>query len=122
LRACACSFCRAHNTRTVADSAGLLELSADNWSLVVFYRFGSRTADYVLCHRCGVYVAAICETSAGLRAVVNVNCLTDRASFTRIPTATDYEGETTEARLSRRATKWMPATVRRLGTGGRNHS
>jgi hypothetical protein len=113
LRACTCSFCRAHNTRTVADLAGLFELWADDWSLVEPYRFGLRSADYFVCRRCGVYVAAICETTAGTRAVVNVNSLADRAYFTSVPAASDYDGETAEARLSRRSTKWMPAIVKR---------
>src|SRR5262245_62774721 len=67
----------------------------------------------LVCRRCGVYVGAVCETVTGLRAVVNVNCLADRAAFTQIPSARDYDDETTEARLSRRASTWMPATVRR---------
>ena len=113
LRACACSFCRAHMTRTVADIAGHFTLSADDWSFVEPYRFGSRTADYMVCRRCGVYVAAICETVAGTRAVVNINCLTDRAAFTQQPNATNCDGETEATRLSRRATHWMPATVER---------
>jgi hypothetical protein len=113
LRACACSFCRAHMTRTVADMAGHFTLSAGDWSLVEPYRFGSRTADYMVCRRCGVYVAAICETVAGPRAVVNINCLTDRAAFTQQPNATNYDGETEATRLSRRATHWMPTTVER---------
>ena len=99
LRACACSFCRAHQTRTVADPGGLFEVEADDWSLVEPYRFGSRTADYLVCRRCGVYVGAVCETAAGARAVVNVNCLADRAQFTQAPSAPDYDGETTDARL-----------------------
>ncbi len=77
------------------------------------YRFGSHTADYFVCRRCGVYVAALCETSAGTRAVVNVTCLADRASFTQIPAVSNYDGETAETRLSRRAVNWMPAIVRR---------
>jgi hypothetical protein len=113
LRACACSFCRSHATRTVADVDGLAELSAKDWSLVEPYRFGSATADYLVCRRCGVYVAAICETSAGTRAVVNVNCLPDRAAFTAVPVVSEYDGEATDARLSRRAVNWMPAVVRR---------
>ncbi len=111
LRSCSCSFCRSHGTRTISDRDGLVEIAATDWSLVERYRFGSRTADYVLCRRCGVYVGAVCETSSGLRAVVNVNCLDDRAAFTQAPAAPDYDGETTDARLDRRATNWMPATV-----------
>jgi hypothetical protein len=113
LRACACAFCRAHQTRTVADPEGLFEVAADDWSLVEPYRFGSRTADYLVCRRCGVYVGAVCETAAGPRAVVNVNCLADRAEFTQAPSAPDYDGETTDARLARRAVNWMRAVVRR---------
>jgi hypothetical protein len=113
LRACACAFCRAHATRTIADPAGFFELGAADWSLVERYRFGSRTADYIVCRRCGVYVAALCETAAGPRAVVNVNSLDARAAFTQTPAAPDYDGETTEARLARRAANWMPAVIRR---------
>jgi hypothetical protein len=113
LRACSCSFCRAHQTRTVADPAGLFEVTAKDWRLVEPYRFGSRTADYLICRRCGVYVGAICETAGGLRAVVNVNCLADRALFTQVPSTPDYDGETSEARLARRAVNWMPALVER---------
>jgi hypothetical protein len=111
LRACACSFCRAHATRTIADRKGLVQLRAADWSLVERYQFGSRTADYIVCRRCGIYVAAVCRTASGLRAVVNVNCMSDRAAFTQPPAAPDYDGETTAARLDRRAANWMPATV-----------
>jgi hypothetical protein len=53
------------------------------------------------------------RNAAGTRAVVNINCLPDRAAFTQQPNATNYDGETEAARLSRRATNWMPATVER---------
>ena len=112
LRACQCSFCRAHATRTVSDPGGLFEIAAKDWVLVEKYRFDSKTADYLICKRCGVYVAAICETPKGLRAVVNVNALDDRAAFTQAPALPDYAGETPENRLARRAVNWMPAKVR----------
>jgi hypothetical protein len=112
LRSCSCSFCRAHGTRTLSDRDGLAEITVADWSLAEKYRFGSRTADYVLCRRCGVYVGAVCETGSGLRAVINTNCLDDRAAFTQAPAAPDYDGEATAARLERRATNWMPVSVR----------
>jgi hypothetical protein len=113
LRACGCAFCRANNTRTLADPDGLFEVWAGDWALVEAYRFGSRTADYLLCKRCGIYIGAVCETAAGWRAVVNTNALDDRAAFTQIPSATDYDGESTEQRLARRAVRWMPTIVHR---------
>jgi hypothetical protein len=112
LRSCSCSFCRAHGTRTLSDRDGQAEVTVADWSLAEKYRFGSRTADYVLCRRCGVYVGAVCETNSGLRAVINTNCLDDRAAFTQPPAAPNYDGEAAEARLARRATNWMPVTLR----------
>jgi hypothetical protein len=113
LRTCTCSFCRSHNPRMVSDPQGLFEARADDWSLVERYRFGTRTCDFLICCRCGVFIAAVAELSEGLRAVVNVNCLKDRGRFTSVPTMHDFEGETIDNRSSRRAANWMPAALRR---------
>ena len=111
LRACTCSFCRSHNPRMLSDPEGSFEVRADDWSLVERYRFGSRTCDFLICRRCGVFIAAVAELSEGVRAVVNVNCLDDRGHFTSVPTMHDFEGETIDNRSSRRATNWMPAVL-----------
>jgi hypothetical protein len=111
VRSCACSFCRAHATRTVSDPAGHADIRAVDWSLVEKYRFGSRTADYLLCRRCGVYIGAVCSTAAGVRSVINTHCLGDRSAFTQDPVRPDYDTEATEARLARRAANWMPAML-----------
>jgi len=113
LRACTCSFCRSHSPRMVADPDGLFEAWADDWSLVENYRFGTGTCDFLICRRCGVFIAAVSETAADARAVVNVNCLSDRERFTSVPAVHDFEGETIETRSSRRAANWMPAIIRR---------
>jgi len=60
-----------------------------------------------------VFIAAVSEMTARARAVVNVNCLSDRERFTSVPAVHDFEGETVEDRLSRRAANWMPAVIRR---------
>jgi hypothetical protein len=113
LRACGCSFCRAHNTRTTSDPHGSVEIWAEDWSLVELYRFGSGTAEFLICRRCGVYIGAVGETTAGTRAVINTTCLKDRAAFIRQPDPVDHDGEATEDRLARRATNWTPATIHR---------
>jgi hypothetical protein len=113
LRACTCSFCRSHSPRMVSDPGGLFEVWADDWSLVENYRFGTGTCDFLICRRCGVFIAAVSQMTAGARAVVNVNCLSDRERFTSVPAVHDFEGETVEDRLSRRAANWMPAVIRR---------
>jgi hypothetical protein len=113
LRACTCSFCLSHNPRIVADPKGLFEVWADDWSLVENYRFGTRSCDFLICRRCGVFIAAVSELTAGTQAVVNVNCLSDRERFTSAPAVHDFADETIETGLSRRAANWMPAIVYR---------
>jgi hypothetical protein len=113
LRSCACSFCRAHGTRTVSDPIGLFEVWAADWSRVEPYRFGTRTADYLICRGCGVYIGAVCETADGLRAVTNTNALDDRDAFTQAAARPDHDGETTAARLARRSVNWTPAILHR---------
>jgi hypothetical protein len=81
--------------------------------LVQSYRFETGTCNFLICRRCGVFIAAVADRAAGAQAVVNVNCLSDRGRFTSVPVVHDFEGETIETRSSRRAANWMPATVRR---------
>lgn len=97
----------------VSDPEGQFEVWADDWSLVENYRFGTRTCDFLICRRCGVFIAAVAEAAAGAQAVVNVNCLGDRDRFASVPVLHDFEGESPEIRLSRRAANWMPAVIRR---------
>ena len=70
IRGCTCSFCRSHNPRMVSDPDGLFKFQAEDWSLVERYRFGTRTCDFLICRRCGVFIAAVAEMTAGVRAVV----------------------------------------------------
>jgi hypothetical protein len=116
LRACQCSFCRAHATRTVSDPNGAVEVWAADWSLVEPYRFGTGTAEFLICRRCGVYIGAFCDTPAGARGVVNTNALAERNRFAGEPIPHDREGETLVARLARRAATWTPARLHRSGT------
>jgi hypothetical protein len=95
----------------VSDPGGLFEFQADDWSLIERYRFGTRTCDFLICRRCGVFIAAVAEMTEGVRAVVNVNCLNDRTSFASAPMVHEFQDETIESRLSRRAANWMPAML-----------
>jgi hypothetical protein len=116
LRACQCTFCRAHATRTTSDPNGAVEVWAKDWSLVEPYRFGTGTAEFLICRRCGVYIGAFCDTPAGLCAVINTNALDERVRFASEPTPYDHEGEALADRLARRAANWTPAILHRSRT------
>jgi hypothetical protein len=98
----------------ISDPAGLLTVAANDWDLVRFYRFGTRTCDFLLCGQCGVFVAAVSDADEpSPLAVLNVNCLKDRARFSQTPAMHDFDGETLDTRLTRRRVTWMPTVIDR---------
>ena len=111
LRACGCSFCRRHGTKAVADPNGRLTISAPPNGLNR-YRFGLRTADYLICRNCGVYVAAVTTDGDKPRAIVIVNALDERDRFSREPIPVRYDAETREQRLARRRSAWMSVEIK----------
>ena len=114
VRACTCSFCSSHKPRMISDPTGLLSVAANDWDLVRFYRFGTRTCDFLLCSQCGVFIAAVSDASEhSPHAVLNVNCLKDRARFSEAPNMHNFDDETLESRLTRRRANWMPTVIDR---------
>jgi hypothetical protein len=115
LRECACSFCRRHGATAATDPAGTLEIRARVGAEVSRYRFGLRSADFLVCRTCGVYVAAVCQLDGATYATLNCNVLDARAAFTQAPGRVDFDRETLEERLARRRRVWTPAVLLGLG-------
>ena len=111
VRACSCTFCTKHGG--VYTSHGDAELAAivHDEGLVSRYRFGTETAEFYLCARCGVVPFVISTIEDNLYAVVNVNSFEgiDPSCFSRA--VTDFDGETTESRLDRRKRNWIPTVT-----------
>jgi hypothetical protein len=110
-RACQCSFCTRHGVRAISDPAGRVDVTVKDGSQLLRYRFGLRMADFLICARCGVNVAAVMPDPEGTYATVNVNVLDDRARFPAGADPFDYDGEDEPRRRARRKARWTPATV-----------
>jgi hypothetical protein len=111
LGACQCSFCRKHNARAFSDPRAHVTLTAVDSKQVQRYAFGLRTAEQIICRRCGVYVAMTLTDAERVWSVVNVDTLDDRALFTRPPEPRDYSAEDREGRIVRRKARWCPTTL-----------
>ncbi len=110
-RQCSCSFCRSRQAIHMSDPLGQLQVSVGDGSLIDRHSFGTRTAEFLICRRCSGYVGAVCQTATGFRGVVNIKCLADPAVLSLVTVVTDWDSETTEARLARRAQTWTPAVI-----------
>jgi hypothetical protein len=110
LRACQCSFCRKHGARTTADPEGRAEIVLAHPGAAARYRFALGTADYLVCARCGIYVAAVMTEGEKSYAVLNVNAFDDARMFDRPATPMVYNREDEAARRARRRKLWTPVT------------
>jgi hypothetical protein len=111
LHACTCSFCRGHGARTTSDPSGRVVITVHHPGELLRYRFGLETADFLVCRRCGIYVAAVMNEGAGCWATVNVNTFDAADRLTQPATPVTYDGESAPQRAARRKARWTPAVI-----------
>lgn len=108
VRACQCRFCRAHGALTTSDAGGRLAFHVGDVDLLGRYRFALKTADFLLCKRCGVYVGAQIETSHGAFGIINTLALMPLPDGLPGPVLADYSSESSNDRVDRREKRWTP--------------
>ena len=106
-RACGCTFCQKHGGVWTSNPKSRLAVRVADASQVSKYEFGTRTATFHVCARCGAVPLVTSEIDDRLYAVINVNVLEgiDPSWLRRSPA--DFEGETLESRLARRKRNWI---------------
>jgi hypothetical protein len=106
-RACGCTFCTRHGGVWTSHPRSHLAVKVADEALVSRYEFGTRTATFHVCARCGVPALVTSDIDGRVYAVVNVNCLenVDPAHFDRAPAS--FEGEDVQMRLARRKRNWI---------------
>ena len=110
VRSCQCSFCARHGAMTVSDPAGHTSFVIDRANLAI-YQFGTRTGTSLLCSGCGIYAGVVIEEGGRLWSVLNVRGLSVAEFAGRLAEPVDYDGESAEARMARRKSKWTPTKI-----------
>jgi len=106
-RACGCSFCVKHGGVWTSDPNSRLDVVISDASLVSKYAFGSRTATFYVCSRCGAVPMVTSEIADHLYAVANVNAFENVEQSWLHRGAVSFEGEDIESRLARRKRNWI---------------
>lgn len=107
-RLCGCTFCRKHGGAWTSHRDAQLAVSIGDPSRLSKYRFGTATADFYVCARCGVAPIVVCDIDDISYAVVNVNAFENNDALSFTESATDFDGEDTGSRLERRKRNWIP--------------
>ncbi|MBI3368995.1 MAG: hypothetical protein HY021_11285 [Burkholderiales bacterium] len=107
-RACGCSFCVKHGGVWTSCPSGSLSVQVDDPALVSKYVFGTETAQFHVCTRCGVVPVVTSEVDGRLYAVVSVNAFNDFDTGLLRRVAASFDAEDGPARLARRQRNWIP--------------
>jgi hypothetical protein len=108
VRTCQCDFCRRVGAINISDSQGqvTIDCKADD---VERCRFALKTADFLICKSCGVYIAAVMGEGARIVSTINVAGLRMQELLGVEEAPADYGAETTQERIERRYERWTPA-------------
>jgi hypothetical protein len=106
-RACDCSFCTKHGGVWTSYPKGALRVDVDDPQLVSSYSFGTRTAVFHVCARCGIVPVVTSEIDGHTYAVVSVNAFTDVNPGLLRRGPASFDGEGVDSRLARRKRNWI---------------
>lgn len=106
-RACDCSFCRKHGGVWTSCPDGHLRISVQNSAQVSRYAFGTGTAEFHVCARCGVVPLVTSAIDGHVYAVVNVHAFEGVEPSRLKHSAASFGEEDADARLARRQRYWI---------------
>ncbi len=106
-RACTCSFCTKHGGVWTSCPTGELTVAIDDPASVSRYAFGTETAQFHVCARCGVVPVVTSAIEGTTYAVVNVNVLQGLDDVLLKRAAATFDGESEKLRLARRKRNWI---------------
>jgi len=108
VRLCQCQFCCSHGAKAVSDPNGNIAFTEIRPGALHRYMFGLRTAEFLICRECGVYVGAVMSEGDQAYGIVNIRALSDEALFSHPPVPADYDDEEESDRRKRRRARWTP--------------
>jgi hypothetical protein len=106
-RACSCSFCVKHGGVWTSNPKSALVVTIRDTTLMSAYTFGTRTATFHVCTRCGTVPLVTSNIAGHLYAVVNVNAFDNVDGAWLRHAAASFDSEAIESRLERRKRNWI---------------
>lgn len=106
-RACTCSFCTKHGGVWTSWPSGSLKVLVRDAALVSRYVFGTKTAEFHVCSRCGIVPVVTSRLDGRVYAVVSVNAFEGVAPSLLRRTPASFDGEGEGERLERRRRNWI---------------
>jgi hypothetical protein len=106
-RECGCSFCVKHGGAWTSNRDAKLSVTLRRAGLVSRYAFGTETATFYVCSRCGAVPLVTSDIANHVYAVVNVNTFENFDSLHLRRQPVSFDGEEQQSRLARRQRNWI---------------
>jgi len=106
-RACTCSFCVKHGGVWTSCATGSLRVRVHEPALANRYEFGTKTAVFHVCARCGVVPVVTSEIDGRTHAVVSVHAFENVDPALLQHGDVSFDGEGVDDRLARRKRNWI---------------
>ena len=107
IRSCDCSFCTKQGAIYTSHPQGKLRVELADTTSTRRYRFGSETAEMLLCSICGVFPLITCTIEGKLYAVLNANSINGLHIDRQRLTPSDYQHLDAEEMLRKRRENWI---------------
>lgn len=106
-RTCTCSFCSKHGGLWTSNPEAALRIFVKDRALVSKYKFGSGSAAFHTCARCGIVPVVTSQIDGKLYGVVSVNAFegVDQSLVGR--ESTNFDDEDKGTRLARWKRNWI---------------
>jgi len=114
-RACGCTFCTKHGGVWTSKPGTTLHVRVHDRAAMSEYVFGTETATFHVCSRCGAVPFVSSKIANRLYAVVNVNTFEGIDPSLVRREGSNFDGEAVEARLSRRTRNWIDSVYIEAG-------
>jgi hypothetical protein len=116
-RRCDCGFCTRHGGLWTSYPQGVLRVRISDSAQHSRYRFGTGTAVFHVCRRCGAVPVVTSDVEGHEYAVVSVTAFTnvDAALLREAPVS--FADEALPARLARRQRNWIADVAFQAGGG-----
>ena len=108
-RACSCSFCTKHGGVWTSCPTGKLIVAIADPANVSRYIFGTKTAQFHICTKCGVVPVVTSEIDGRTYAVVSVNAFQGVDHALLKQASATFDAENAQSRLARRKRNWIPS-------------
>ncbi len=108
IRTCDCSFCSKQGATYTSHPQGKLRVQIKDSGSIQWYRYGTETAEVMLCTVCGIFPLITCDIDDHLYAALNANSINGLHIDRKKMSVVHHDLLSPDEMLHKRLENWIP--------------